>query len=96
MKDAEDLAADKEREYTRGFKDCVELIDTHAQRIVQDLPESDQGSKRFARLLREIEDLYALASERHEDLLNKWLGILPHVDQDTQSQTQQVQEKWPL
>jgi hypothetical protein len=80
MQDAEDLLAEKDRDYVQGFLDATLFLNGHAQGIMDTIPES----KRFAALLSALETVYSLALETHEEHIKQRFGIILKVEKENE------------
>ena len=86
MKHAEDLLVEKDRDYVQGFYDAIDLLNSHAQLIMDKTPEN----KRFGKLLAGIERLLCVAAEEHEDHVKKRFGINLEVEQEKEQHEETV------
>lgn len=80
MQHAEDLLAEKDRDYTQGFLDATNLFNDYANRIMDSVPES----KRFSSLLATIENVYSCALEQHEEHVKQRFGIILRVEKENE------------
>lgn len=71
-KHAEDLLAEKELDYWRGFLDCALLLNDEFQVIPHAIP----APKPFDYLASRIEELFSIAVTEYEDRLKAQLWIL--------------------
>jgi hypothetical protein len=81
MQHAEDLLAEKDRDYVQGFLDATLFLNGHAQDIMDTVPES----KRFGALVSALETVYSLALERHEEQIKQRFGILLEIGKENEN-----------
>jgi hypothetical protein len=80
MQHAEDLLAEKDRDYVQGFLDATLFLNDHAQDVMDAVPES----KRFAALVSAVETVYSLALEQHREHIKQRFGILLKVEKENE------------